>query len=339
MINILIGLIFLNFFLFINLKKLANFVNIFDKPDGKLKLHKMKTPIIGGIILAFNFLIIFFYQIFFLKNFLSLNINNFHNLELFSLLILIYGFFFLGLYDDKYKLNPSKRLIFSILVILIVISLNKNLLIANLSLSFYESRIFFNHLSILFTIFCILILTNALNFYDGINGQSCLIFICCFTYLSIKSDFNLFYLTCIFLILIVMFQNLKNMLFLGDGGIYLMSAILSISLIYEHNINKNIIYADEIFFLLLLPGLDLLRLTISRSLNKKNPLKGDRKHLHHLLIDKFSLTFSNIFLLLMSILPLVLFIFLDLNFFIVCFIFLIIYGFSIQYLKSNKIIK
>ena len=59
MINLFIGLIFLNFLLFINLKKLANFVNIFDKPDGKLKLHKMKTPIIGGIVLAFNFLIIF----------------------------------------------------------------------------------------------------------------------------------------------------------------------------------------------------------------------------------------------------------------------------------------
>ena len=53
MINILIGLIFLNFFLFFNLKKLANFVNIFDKPDGKLKLHKMKTPIIGGNYFSF----------------------------------------------------------------------------------------------------------------------------------------------------------------------------------------------------------------------------------------------------------------------------------------------
>ena len=131
---------------------------------------------------------------------------------------------------------------------MIVISLNKNLLITNLSLSFYESRIFFNNLSILFTIFCFLILTNSLNFYDGINGQSCLIFIYCFTYLLLRSDFNLFYLICIILILIVMFQNLKNMFFLGDGGIYLMSIILSISLIYEHNIHKNIIYADEIFF-------------------------------------------------------------------------------------------
>ena len=132
-----------------------------------------------------------------------------------------------------------------------------------------------------------------------------------------------------------MLPNLKNMFFLGDGGVYLISIILSISLIYEYNIHKNIVYADEIFFLILLPGLDLLRLTISRSLNKKNPLFGDRKHIHHLLINKFSLVFSNIFLLLMSILPIFLFTFLDLNFFIVFFVFLVIYIFSIQYLKSS----
>ena len=242
----------------------------------------------------------------------------------------------MGLYDDKYKLNPLKRLILSILIVLLAIFLNENLLITNLSLSFYKHKIFLNNLSIVFTIFCILILTNSLNFYDGINGQSCFIFIYFFTYLLLRSDFNLFYLTCIVLLLIVVLQNLKNMLFLGDGGVYLMSIILSISLIYEHNIHKNIVYADEIFFLLLLPGLDLLRLTISRSLNKKNPLLGDRQHIHHLLIGKFSLIFSNILLLLMSILPLALFIFLDLNFFIVCFIFLIIYGFSIQFLNQTR---
>ncbi len=333
MINLYFGLIIFNFLLFINLKKIASFVNIFDKPDRKLKLHKVKTPIIGGFIFALNFFIIFFYQIFFLKNFLSLDIKNFHNLELFSLLMLISAYFILGLYDDKYNLNPSKRLIFSILTVLIAIFLNKNLLITNLSLSFYENKIFLNNLSIVFTIFCILILTNSLNFYDGINGQSCLIFIYCFTYLLFRSDFNLFYLTCIFSIFIIMIPNLKNMFFLGDGGVYLMSIILSISLIYENNIHKNIVFADEIFFLLLLPGLDLLRLTISRSLNKKNPLLGDRKHIHHLFINKFSLVFSNIILLLMSILPLFLFVFLKLNFFIVFFTFLVIYIFSIQYLK------
>ena len=80
-----------------------------------------------------------------------------------------------------------------------------------------------------------------------------------------------------------------NKVFLGDSGIYLLSIILSSSLIYEHNIQKNIIFADEIFFLLLLPGLDLLRLTLKRLLSFKNPFFGDRDHIHHLLINRYSL--------------------------------------------------
>ena len=65
-------------------------------------------------------------------------------------------------------------------------------------------------------------------------------------------------------------MNFKNLLFLGDSGIYLLSGILSISLIYEYNIQKSILYVDEIFFLLLLPGFDLIRLTIIRIFHNKN---------------------------------------------------------------------
>ena len=55
----------LNLLLLLKLKKISLILNIYDYPDGKLKLHKKRTPIIGGFILAFNFFIIFFYQIFF----------------------------------------------------------------------------------------------------------------------------------------------------------------------------------------------------------------------------------------------------------------------------------
>ena len=85
-----------------------------------------------------------------------------------------------------------------------------------------------------------------------------------------------------------MLINLKNMLFLGDGGVYLLGIILSASLIYEHNVYRNIIFVDEIFMLLFLPGLDLIRLTITRLLKGKNPFYGDRNHIHHLLIKKYS---------------------------------------------------
>ena len=320
-------LLVINFLIFFNLKRVSQILNIYDFPDGKLKLHKTKIPIIGGLILVINLSIIFFYQIIFLNKFLALDLDSIQNAEVFSLLLLIYGFFFLGIYDDKFHLNPIKRILFSVLIILLAIFFNKNLPINNIVLTFIEKRIFFENFSIIFTIFCILILINSLNFYDGINGQSCLIFLIFFIYLFIVSGQNSFYLICVFLILLVTLLNLKNMLFLGDSGIYLLSIILSISLIYEHNIQNNILYADEIFFLLLLPGFDLVRLTISRSLNLKNPLLGDRNHIHHLLINKFSLLYANSILFSLSILPILLFFFLKLNFFSIFLIFVTIYFF------------
>ena len=328
-----ISLVILNLLIIYYIKKISKIANIFDIPDKKLKLHKKKVPIIGGLILIINFSIIFFYQIVFLNNFFIFEINSFDNLELGSILFIIYSYFFLGLYDDKYNLNPLKKILFSVLIILITLLLNKNLIISNFSISFYESRIFLENSSIVFTVFCILILINSLNFYDGINGQSCIIFLIFFNYLFFKSDLNIFYLLCIFLILIVTYLNFRNLLFLGDSGIFVLGTILSISLIYEYNFQRNIIYADEIFFLLLLPGFDLIRLTITRALNSKNPLLGDRKHIHHLLIKRYSLLFSNSILVFLSILPVVLFIFLKFNFFLTFFSFLIIYIFLIQFLK------
>ena len=328
-------LLVLNLLIVFYFKKISKILNIYDYPDGELKIHKTKTPIVGGLILIINFSIVFFYQLSFSKEFLIFKVNEIENFEILSILILIYSYFLLGLYDDKFHLNPFKKLFFSILIIFISILLNKNLIITNFSLTFYDQRIFFEKTSIIFTIFCFLILINSLNFYDGINGQSCLIFLVFFIYLFFKSDLNLFYLICITLILIVMLLNLKDMLFLGDGGIYLLSIILAISLICEYNIKNNINYADEIFFLLLFPGLDLVRLTITRLFYSKNPLLGDRKHIHHLLINRFSLVFSNTILFFLSILPIVLFVFFKLNFFLNFFLFIILYVFLIQFLKSG----
>ena len=204
-----------------------------------------------------------------------------------------------------------------------------------LSISFIDKKIFFENFSYLFTIFCILILVNALNFYDGINGQSCIIFIISFSFLLLKSEINYFYLLILISILFVFILNIKNKVFLGDSGVYFLTIILSLCLIFEHNIQNNIIYADEIFFLLLLPGIDLLRLTISRLSNFKNPFFGDRNHIHHLLIKNYSILISNFILFFLSIIPLILFSYLKLSFFLVSFIFLVIYGLLIQSLKSN----
>ena len=335
MINFYFLIFIVNLVILLNLKKISQVINIFDLPDKRLKIHKKKTPLLGGTIFLINFLVLCVYQLIFLNEFLFLEKSFFKIRDIIGIIFLIISFYFLGLYDDKYNLNPLKKIFLSILFILISINLNKELLVFNLSLSFYDSKIFLENFSPIFTIFCFIILMNSLNFYDGINGQSCIYFLIAFSYLSINSNRYEFYIFIIIILVFLLILNLKNKLFLGDNGIYTFSIILSITLIYEHNIYKSITYADEIFLLLLLPGLDLLRLTFIRLLKNKNPFYGDRNHIHHLLTNRFSLFISNSILIIMGILPITLFNLLKLNFFLVFIISFAIYILLIQLLKSD----
>ena len=335
MFSLILVLLFINLVIFLNFKKFAEVINVYDAPDKKLKLHKKKTPILGGLILIINYSIYLLFQLIFSDNFLSIPKKIFNIEGYLSILILIFGFFILGFYDDKNKLAPKNKLFFSILLILVSILLNQNLILNSFSLTIFTNKVFLNSFSITFTIFCIILLINALNFFDGINGQSCIFFIIVFSFLFFKSEMNYFYLLSILLILFILFLNLTNKLFLGDGGIFLMGIIVSISLILEHNVQKNILYVDEIFFLLLLPGIDLIRLTIIRVFKGRNAFFGDRNHIHHLLVNKFSIFYTNLILIFVSIIPIIMFLFLELNFFIVFFIFLILYIFIISTLRSH----
>ena len=331
---IYILLFILNILLFFSLKKISQIINIFDCPDGKLKLHKKPIPILGGFLLFLNLILIFYVQISFLNNFLIFEKNLFPKREILSLLLYIVIFFVIGLYDDKYTINPYTKLFLIIFSSIFVLSINKNLIVDNFFLSFYENKIFLNDFSFFFTIFCIVILINALNFYDGVNGQSGIFHIFIFSFLYSISENN-FYLILVLILIYLSILNLTNKLFFGDSGIYLIGSILIICLIYEHNVIGNIIYADEIFFLLLFPGIDLVRLTIERLLNNKNIFYGDRNHYHHHVNKKFNLTISNLVLLILNAFPIVFFK-LGLNFYYVLLSFLVIYFTTLFYFKRFK---
>ena len=169
MINLFSILFLSNLLIFFNLKKLSNFVNIYDKPDQYLKKHKSNVPLLGGIIIIINLLIFFSLEIFFETSFDNFIFSKKEQVSIFLLILL---FFLLGTYDDKFKLKPDTKFILSILISILVLSLNKNLLIQNINFSFLGKNIYLEEFSYFFTIFCIILLINALNFYDGINGQS-----------------------------------------------------------------------------------------------------------------------------------------------------------------------
>ena len=102
---------------------------------------------------------------------------------------------------------------------------------------------------------------------------------------------------------------MKYRIFLGDSGNYLISTCIAIILLKENSQQPTLYYAEEIFLLLIIPGLDMLRLFIVRISNKKNPFKGDHNHLHHKLFYKVG-NFNTILIYLMLInLPIYIFFF------------------------------
>ena len=95
-----------------------------------------------------------------------------------------------------------------------------------------------------------------------------------------------------------------------------------------YNVENNI-YADEIVLLMIIPGLDMFRVFLERIISKKNPFHADRKHIHHILIKKFSLLNTNIILFLMNILPILIYNYLQGYFILILICLILSYSFII----------
>ena len=105
MLTLIIIICLLNLFLVINIKNISRFINLYDFPDNKLKTHKKKISLIGGTIVMLNIFFLLFidfaFQIKFFDFFQSTT-------EIFSFLVVLFLFFILGFYDDKYKIKLLK---------------------------------------------------------------------------------------------------------------------------------------------------------------------------------------------------------------------------------------
>ena len=59
------SLIIINLVLLFNLESLGKFINIYDRPDGKLKKHTIETPLLGGVIFFINFYFLYYLNYYF----------------------------------------------------------------------------------------------------------------------------------------------------------------------------------------------------------------------------------------------------------------------------------
>ena len=230
---------------------------------------KINTPLTGGILIYLSFLYLF------------------NQLDkyfiLFSSII-----FLLGIFSDMKFLKSAKfRLFLQMLFILIFVYLSE-MRINDTRVFLLDQLLtnsFFNNI---FVVFCILIIVNGSNFFDGLNtlciGYYLIISLIVF-YLNLNGNIvinNIVIINFITILLICFILNSFNKIFLGDSGSYLLGFIFAIFLIELYNLNRHI-SPFSVILMLWYPSFELLFSMIRKKTLSMSPLEPDSNHLHQLL--------------------------------------------------------
>lgn len=302
---------------------------LIDRPDKIRKFHKKPTPLLGGIMIFSSFFLVNLYLIFF------------QELTKISLIIFVSCIFclILGLIDDIKKLSYKYKFFILTIIFCFFVFLDSNLQIHKMYFSTFNKEFYLNYLSIPFTILCLLLLINAINLIDGVDGLCILISTLFITWsMCVFQNMDSLYIIVIISLIYTLYLNLKKNIFLGDSGSLFLGALIGMMLISNYNLQilKIQFPVEDIFLTIMLPGLDMFRVFLTRIYNKKNPFYPDRTHLHHLLI-KYGLKTNKIltifFLLILT--PILINVFTNIEQIILIIFFVSFYFILFFYLKRK----
>ena len=209
--------------------------------------------------------------------------NDLYLIKIFSSFILI-----IGILSDINKFNsPKYRILSQLLIVLFFLLYNENLAITDLRVIFINNILEIKFVSIIFTIFCILILINGSNFLDGLNTLVVGYYILVLTIVVLTSlqfnlyiDPNIYYF--IIVLSVVFLFNFFNKIYLGDAGSYLISFLVAFFLLDFFSKNDSV---SPYFICLLLwyPAFENLFSIIRRAFLKRNIDQADEGHLHQMI--------------------------------------------------------
>ena len=211
--------------------------------------------------------------------------DNYNHLKIFCFFILILGL----LSDRNYLPNPSIRLLLQILILFFFIY-NQNLQINSISIDSFDKFLAVKMFNIIFTLFCFAILMNGSNFLDGLNGllsgYYILVLISLIFIGNFSNDVQLNNLDLIFVILKILLIffvfNIFGVVYLGDGGSYIISILIGFLLVSENQINM-FISPYYVVMLLWYPAFENLFSLTRRLYNKDSVSTADKLHLHQLI--------------------------------------------------------
>jgi UDP-N-acetylmuramyl pentapeptide phosphotransferase/UDP-N-acetylglucosamine-1-phosphate transferase len=270
-----------------SLIKVAELKNLTDTPNELRKLHVRSVPTIGGIIIYAG--TIFSYALWLPTD----DATDFKYIVATTLLM-----FFVGVKDDIIGTAPMKKLAAHVLCALMIV-LMANIRIKSLHGIFgiYEIPYW---ASIFLSLFTMIVVINAFNLIDGVDGLAAGI-----GFIAAMS-FGIWFLLLKDLVMGCMAFALAGSLlaflyynfspakiFMGDSGSLTIGLIMSVlaikliefervSLIYQLSLSTKPVIAIAF---LIYPLVDTMRIFMYRMLNGLSPFNADRNHIHHRLQD------------------------------------------------------
>ena len=287
----------LTFYTIPTVVKISRRKNLMDEP-GSRSSHLRKIPNLGGISMFYSLAVcasIFAFELFDLYKFLFA-----------SLVILLY----IGVMDDIVVMRAYKKLFAQIIVTsLMVIGSDVRIRSFFGLFGVYELNYFF---SVAISIFTFIVLINAFNLIDGIDGLAGGYSILCSAMFGISSyrlgeyNYPLVVLSGVIIGCVIgfLYFNLSNYrnnkIFMGDTGSMILGFLLAFTAIcfIDIFIDKELPEVPRYYLqsapaiamaILILPIIDTLNVFIIRICNGKSPFVADKNHIHHSLL-KFGLT-------------------------------------------------
>jgi len=258
----------------------ARRIGLVDRPRGR-RVHADAVPLTGGI------------GIFLVFAGLSLTLG--FRSQLFLSLLLPAGLLLLsGLLDDLLELGPLPKFAFQIAAALVAVTLG-DLRLDSLGNLFGQGEIVLGAWSLPFTVFALVGVINAVNMIDGMDGLAAFVVLVAVGWLGAVA--LLTGASGTVLMLLILAGGLAGFLllnfrlpwgrqaavYMGDSGSSVLGFVLAWFAIRLTQAPGTGLYPISAVWILALPVIDTLAVMVRRGLGGRNPLRGDRDHVHHVL--------------------------------------------------------
>ena len=258
--------------------------------SGERSSHTRPTPALGGIgIFTGLFIPTLFWTPF----------STFSGIQYVLLAILV--IFLTGLKDDLSPLSAKKKLVAQLMTAILIVYFADIRLESLHGMFSWEGEMPY-WLSVILSIFTVLVVTNAFNLIDGINGLAASLAIIAAglmgSWFALVGEIaqGVLAFSCMGALLAFLRFNLlpPAKIFMGDTGSLVVGTLMSVLSLEFIETNGALYATHPLHFeatavvamtIISVPLFDTLRVFITRIIRLRSPFQPDRRHIHHLLID------------------------------------------------------